>query len=751
MKKIKLISLVFQFIFGFASHQTNHDLLLCLLQKIDSAKRKMEKSFKFLFCILTTTLAFSFLNPNLANSAPLIQYFHVQFGAVPVRQSVTVALSFGSNINAVSQNVGVAVQSGSTDFAIENDGCSGASIPTGSVCYFDVVFTPSSPGVKTGLIYYDWTNVYRDPITGSSSNGSGTVNYQLSGATPNQANVFAQSVRPAQVIYNPRLSLNSPSTKVDIVQGKSMSFEVTLGAGNNQSSTDSVIVQVADLNGKILSHSKSPIQVSSIGSGFKIRASDMTAYLPLATGSLPIKIQFDAKLAPNTTTTPLVGTILNIVKTYTPSVGVIQFGDCNGPDVCYGAASNNNLKVLLGQQNFVSDIFPIADNSLKLSPTSVVFNGSPDKTGLNLSRGSDKGISEDLLNLGFKKVVLGFQRLVAIVPAGYFPYHLEGFDAAGVTPHFGSVSFVNELAVGGTLPHELGHGLGTIDLYDPRTRIYTGPYEDGFNARTNTATFHLPSFMGPDLGTISKLWIDSTSYSSIFKSLLKPPIDPDVIVVSGLLSDTGTFTFGPSKELLTGIFTQSVENGDIKVSALDSNNVEISSVSLKSDFTASVSYFNGGLGPASLEMSSIPVVVALQYDSHITSFQISQNGKTVAKTFLNAAILLEIIQSIPDNAFRLIGKRGQDDFDDDTKNDIVTRVYNIKKHLLKEVASIQNELNSRENKKAKHSLEKLEEKIKRLTYENYTFLDATQSSQQQVISELQSIIKKIEISKDDHD
>ncbi len=37
------------------------------------------------------------------------------------------------------------------------------------------------------------------------------------------------------------------------------------------------------------------------------------------------------------------------------------------------------------------------------------------------------------------------------------------------------------------------------------------------------------------------------------------------------------------------------------------------------------------------------------------------------------------------------------------------------------------------------------EKVKRLTYQNYTVIDATQSTQQQVIFDLISIAKKIEV------
>ncbi len=46
--------------------------------------------------------------------------------------------------------------------------------------------------------------------------------------------IIAQTVRAAQVVYNPQLSINSSSKNFDVVEGKSMSFEVSLSATNNQ-------------------------------------------------------------------------------------------------------------------------------------------------------------------------------------------------------------------------------------------------------------------------------------------------------------------------------------------------------------------------------------------------------------------------------------------------------------------------------------------------------------------------------------
>ncbi len=70
---------------------------------------------------------------------------------------------------------------------------------------------------------------------------------------------------------------------------------------------------------------------------------------------------------------------------------------------------------------------------------------------------------------------------------------------------------------------------------------------------------------------------------------------------------------------------------------------------------------------------------------------------------------------------------------------------------MREVLTIQEDLNSRKYKEAKRSREELIEKLKLITYENYTTLDTSQSSQNQMISDIQAIIKKIEISKNNHD
>ena len=56
-------------------------------------------------------------------NAYLIQHWPVDFGSVPVRVVKTYGLSFQSDIYAQSQSVQMAIQNGSSDFKIENDGC----------------------------------------------------------------------------------------------------------------------------------------------------------------------------------------------------------------------------------------------------------------------------------------------------------------------------------------------------------------------------------------------------------------------------------------------------------------------------------------------------------------------------------------------------------------------------------------------------------------------------------------------------
>jgi len=615
------------------------------------------------------------------------------------------------------------------------------------MCSVTVAFAPKSTG-----IFYAIVNVHvhidASPVPGSLPLEEYDTIYLNGVGIPgvNQpVTVKAQSMRVAQSVYNPQLSTNTSSTSYDVVQGKSMSFEVSLSATNNQSSADKVTVQVVDSAGNVLSQSRNPIPISAITSGFRVPASAMTSFVPAVTGVLPITVRFDTSSAPNTKAVPLMGYALNVLKTYAPSVGLIRFGDCTGVHTCYGSTNPGNFANLLLEQSFVSDIFPVADNSLKFSTISSNFYGTPDKT--KTTQDIDRGMADDIRALAFKKNTLGVSRLVGIVPAGYFKYHNLLTNTGMTAKTILQVQLVSETGIE-SLPHELGHGLGVFyEYYDKVTRLYNGPFEDGFNARSNVEIPKARSIMGPDDGTLSGIWIDTQTYLTTFKTLLTPTPDPDVILVSGLLSDTGIFTFGPSKRLPQGELTQSNLGGDIKVSTLDINNVEINSVVLQSDFGALISYPEGYSGSLTPTMGAIPIVVALPNSPNINTIQISLNAKPIAKTSVNAQLLLDIIESIPDNAFKLNELFEKNDHDEDMGNSI-NKIYKIKNHLAKEAEEIQKILNSKRPEKATYKLGELTEEIEHKTYLNYTVIDATQTTRQQVISEIEAIIKSI--SSDHH-
>jgi hypothetical protein len=197
---------------------------------------------------------------------------------------------------------------------------------------------------------------------------------------------------------------------------------------------------------------------------------------------------------------------------------------------------------------------------------------------------------------------------------------------------------------------------------------YLGWIISGYDATTSTSfassqiqnTTYAISFMSADPGrnsidaNLSDLlpiglrpgyWIDFTTYGIILQNLVSPPLlDPAVVIVSGVLTESGEFTFGPSAALPNGTLSASNPSGDLSINTLDQNGKILNSVSIQQDFTVNVLYQPGKVsGPAVVDAGAMPVVVTLPFESTVDSFSVVQNGKIIKQTSLNAQTLQGLI------------------------------------------------------------------------------------------------------------
>ena len=476
------------------------------------------------------------------------------------------------------------------------------------------------------------------------------------------------------------------------------------------------------------------------------------------------------------TTAPQSLMALNVYQTPKLTVGIVpvnQASDlpigCTYPG-CIGNPSNGNITQVLNQASFASKVFPVADNSVTLSPL-LGISGDTD-TIVDANGEFSNAIARDREMLLIKKgkmqgVSTIYSRIVGVVGSLYLANRGLPLDLAGRW-YPDNIILLSEAAPTG-LVHELSHSFGQrtdfysggayspyypVNGYDATSgRCYQYPIGDGAPSPVDPNCIQsTESIMGPADG--ASKWMDAETYPIVFRYLKQSIPDPEVLLVSGILENSGKFTFDEADHLQYGNLTPSSATGDVVVSAFDQNDRLLSSVQLQSDFSA-INYPGPGAKGISINVSvaAIPIVVELPFDANIDSIQVSSNrGKIANKVSLDSLTLQGIVASIPDQAFKSRSHRHRNDHDsDDVKLASSKQIKRYRIFLANEVAEIQKLLNSKRAKqqvfKTKETvrlLKELIEQIRKMTFDNYVTVDATQLTQSQVILGIDAIKEKIE-------
>lgn len=112
----------------------------------------------------------------------------LNFGNVPLGISLIFTFQMGPCCS--DQTYGSPSLSGDPDFAITRNACAGLTLSAGQTCEFDLTFTPTSTGTKTGSFTFPFTNI----VNGAPVSG-GAVSYSLTGYSldkPEQCPIIAQ-------------------------------------------------------------------------------------------------------------------------------------------------------------------------------------------------------------------------------------------------------------------------------------------------------------------------------------------------------------------------------------------------------------------------------------------------------------------------------------------------------------------------------------------------------------------------------
>jgi hypothetical protein len=186
---------------------------------------------------------------------------------------------------------------------------------------------------------------------------------------------------------------------------------------------------------------------------------------------------------------------------------------------------------------------------------------------------------------------------------------------------------------------------------------YTGPLVSGYNARLNVLYGNIRSLMGPGFTGASPVWPidvwpDSLSYGLVFQALSTPPVDPEIVVISGFIEKNGKVTFAPFHSSDTGFLSESDAQGDVSINTLNSAGQIIGNISLRYDTIANLNLPEGTPSPGTLDLGTMPFAVSMP-SQEVATIQITREGQELVRSALASLELISLVDSIPLNALNV--------------------------------------------------------------------------------------------------
>ena len=247
---------------------------------------------------------------------------------------------------------------------------------------------------------------------------------------------------------------------------------------------------------------------------------------------------------------------------------------------------------------------------------------------------------------------------VGIAPVDYFTYHLlpecpEEYMVKGAA--FPGIDGVITTVGYWTAPaHEVGHKLG-LRLDEEEYHIEEpGKEAEGFWVVEHREISNGACFMGRAgaYGSFNHkakyderpIWVCDEDYAKLFGKMRPDPADPDVLLLSGMISKNGTVELGRFFMVQNGQ-ADPPEPGDYSIEILDTQAQVLMNIPF---YTA----FKAYLGPYdTLDIDYAGFTLAIPYPEATSRITIQHNGENLAEINPNTGLLHDAIDSIPDHGF----------------------------------------------------------------------------------------------------
>jgi hypothetical protein len=156
--------------------------------------------------------------------------------------------------------------------------------------------------------------------------------------------------------------------------------------------------------------------------------------------------------------------------------------------------------------------------------------------------------------------------------------------------------------------------------------------------------------------TLLSNWMDILTYPAIFRALQGPASDPQVLLVSGILTSSGQFQSASYDYIKNGTASVGSSTGDFSISVLDSTGTTLYQVTEQPQFSLFLDPLPGvvadNVTTGQVPVNSIPVTLSLPYSANASQVEIIFQKKTIASVSPNSQLLITSIEGIPSTSFK---------------------------------------------------------------------------------------------------
>lgn len=321
------------------------------------------------------------------------------------------------------------------------------------------------------------------------------------------------------------------------------------------------------------------------------------------------------------------------------------------PLICggYGPIDMEEYATTVSQSSkFISATYPVAEIEFTNEKSDWKYYGNPVPY---------LGLINDAISIWTRgELVTRTQANVSIgiVPEDYFGYHLLE-ETKGISLSLPGINGV--LAEEGywtTTAHEIGHRFGLRLDEEEYVTNPPGNRADGFWVSERREISNGVCFMGKAGANHSfshsikydnrPIWVDNEDYKHLFKEFRLDKTDPDVLLVSGIISKDGTIQLGKLYMVENGMIDYIIP-GDYAIQILDTNGQVVTSVPFYTSFKMYINPF----GIVDTDFAGFTLTIP--YPEAASKIQIQYNGKTLIEINPNSKLLYDAVDSIPNHGF----------------------------------------------------------------------------------------------------